>query len=298
MSEDSNISVNFEGVNCKGSYDTVTDGIYRIQGHTLYKKNLNGGEDIVNPQDSKPTTEFLKAIRHKILEEINEQGNSMKGQAGGGEYKIDENMTISLTDDTCPILILNILKEMKFKVCRKLLSDKGHNNSIQSYDMWYENSGMNINLTDSKQQENKEAFGKFLKACVEFINRNPGLLNHTEIVKIDESGKEAKEIEPPLQEDMEMIGAGIYSSMYGGFNFEGGGLENLVDVMRSSQKNRMTGGGKNKSSNKLFKCAATSKLNNLIKNINGKVDNSYFQNLRNTSRELSKNEKSLNNHKI
>jgi len=66
--------------------------------------------------------------------------------------------------------------------------------------------------------------------------------------------------------------------------------------MRSSQKNRMTGGGKNKSSNKLFKCAATSKLNNLIKNINGKVDNSYFQNLRNTSRELSKNEKSLNNH--
>lgn len=78
-------------------------------------------------------------------------------------------------NDVNPLIVISILKELRFK--KKVVNDKFYNYIyyIEDVDHWMENSNHDILKKDNKV--NKDKLKKFLSLLVNFINLNPTILN-------------------------------------------------------------------------------------------------------------------------
>ena len=275
--------VDIETINCP----SVSHDMYRIIDDQLKKKEVNG--EFVEVTFENDNSDVVGKIM-KIIDSMKEQ---IKEQTGGANFDFtdgEENISYTLTDISNPLEVINILKEMGVKACK----DKNGKICIQSFDSWEEKCSLKI----PENKEGKTNFNNLLKlvrASIDFINRNPGILNPETTVQNENKNETEEEIIVAEGEVGDNTTGGFmsyfYSNMFGGYNLGVEELSNLIDLTQNKDSNSLlVGGGKSK----FFITNVNERFNKLNKKINGSIDNTNFQNLKNTALSIEKDENKLN----
>jgi len=280
--------VDIETIDCPSiSYD-----IYRVVDNKNRKKNSEGIYEVVEIESNKEgVIERIRKITKSMKKQVEEQKGGASFKFNITEDNNKEDITFDLTDDSNPLEVLEILKELGVKACK----DKNGRVCIQSFDSWEEKCPLEI----PESEEGKTNFNNLLKlvrASIDFINRNPGVLNPE---TTQEKNEDEKTEEVVVVAEGEEVGDNttggfmsyFYSNMFGGFNLGVEELSNLVDLTQNKNKNGLLiGGGKSK----FFITNVNERFNKLNEKVNGSVDNTNFQNLKNTSLSIEKEEEKLN----
>ena len=246
----------------------------------------------------------------KFLKEVcNELGYKTEEMAGGAlEHKFSDSKSITITDNTNPLAILRILKCLGFKTYK--IKEIKYIQSSEQWDKFYDNDNIDKN-DDSKIK--RQSLLEFLDGCVEFINRNLGLLNDFSGLleqKDNDSNsmiisQELLEIKNELQneicgklkkiiDDSDKIKLDDNS-----INELGNGAKAIIDFLRMMRNSTtrqssiasQSGGFYNSN---IFNNKCGDRFSNLLNKLSGAIEEKYIIELKKNIKDLSKNTKSLN----
>jgi hypothetical protein len=289
----------------KDTRDMVSYDMYIISDRKLYKKNMDGEYKIVdieklddfnNFSNDENICEFLK----KICEGL---GYQTKNMTGGAKFEFNENKTIVLTDNTNPLSVLEILKYLGFKTCK--INDIKYIQTCEQWDKLYNNSKDN----NEEIKEKRKNLTNFLSECVNFINRNLGLLNDFSALldKNDNPGKLSQdlmqikgELENEICDKLKKLIDGKDNLKLKNININelGDGVEGLVNfikMMRNSSGSSIQGmqmGGYNNKN--IFNSKCGDRMSNILNKLSGAIDERHSNELKNNINNLNNGEKLLN----
>jgi len=209
--------------------------------------------------------------------------------------------TVTVTDNTNPLAILGILKCLGFKTFK--VDGVKYIQSCKKWDNMYKTN--KEEKPDEETQAKREILLNFLQGCVDFINRNLGLLNDfskllenpnnsetpnmsQELLNIRKKMEEqyCKELKKMMNDNKNVENINI--------NELGEGAEAIVkfiSMMRNNNQVPQTGGFSN---NNLFNNKCGDIFIKVLNNMSPIIGSHYVNELKNNINNLNKNAKSLN----
>ena len=299
MSKESNVNGNSNDM-----ADTVSYDMYIISNGKLYKKDNNGDYKIVEDgaisefkgfKDDNEVCEFLKGI----CKDLGYKTENMVG--GGNELSFSDEKTVTVTDNTNPLAILGILKCLGFKTFK--VDGVKYIQSCKEWDNMYKTNKDGESNEETKAK--RENLINFLQGCVDFINRNLGLLNDFSKLLEEPNNSETPNVSQELanirRKMEEQYCEELKKMMEDNKNVEnininelGEGVEAIVkfiSMMRNNTQGPQTGGFRN---NNLFNNKCGDRFIKVLNNMSPLIGAHYVNELKNNINNLNKNAKSLN----
>jgi hypothetical protein len=299
-----------------GALNTISYDMYIISDKKLYKRdsdrkykeiNLNGLEGFKNFENDEDICKFLKEMCEKL-------GYETKNMTGGGStYQFNDNKTIAITDNTNPLAILKILKCLGFKTYK--INEIKYIQSCEQWKKLYSSEETTQKEKDESNDEKqkRESLLAFLTGCVDFINRNLGLLNDFSnlLNKSNDNGdisnvsQELSVVKESLQNEIcnklkEIIEnknyANVTSDQINELNTGSEALVAFIKMMNASPSEApaqiIQDGGFSK--NNIFNNKCGDRFTNVLNKLSGAVEERYVVELKKNINNLNKNANSLN----